>query len=1045
MVGGAALTGVYRYAASLNEQRLEDYRSFVVGEFAGLGRAAAVTLDRTAGVATDPEGRPDAVAIARDFASSSESFARVLVVDASGTVVVSHPRRTSEGLSPELSRLAGSAGVRGRFAESVDASGNPALWVYRTAARDDRHAVFARLKLDSVASLLDRIGATQGRMAALVGEDGRVRMASAGMPHGIIDKTDYLPGRDDPGEGVVRVGEIGTTRLAGAWGRVTGLPGVEWTVVVAEPVSLAARETWAALVPAALMMLLVGAGMVVLTYVAAGYLVRPLQELEVRAHKVRDGAYVRPLHVRGEDEVGRMTRAFNSLVLRLNALHDVTELMAAASHLDQVLDAAVASLRHIAPAARIALLLASDPPGSLRLVRVTDPSIQEGSEVPLTEASRMGEVLGALGPASPLLDIEDPDPAAGPLAPWLDARSGSVLYFPLLFGAEHLGVLVVRTPSRDLTDGEIEMVRTFSSQLAVAVRTSRLFEVEHASRREAEMLRAVAERLSDPSGIIDALGVVGGLAGAVLAAPGTGFGLDGQVSAGSERASIPPEMEERMALWRALEEGAGDVSFEPHWVDRATGADEIRAWLSGRGFESALVVPLVAEESVRGVMVAPYLAGGPNPDERRIALAAAIAKQVSLALENTSLFERARKRAANLETVFTIGQTVSSTLQSRVVLNRVLDVVQKILSADAVSLMTYDPARKTIATAMARGLISRDMLYLETARGQDIPGAVFDSRTPVRIGRLEPGDEGLEGLAGAQGLRSLLSVPLVSRDRSIGVLTVLSRSADAFDQEDTELLMTFASQAALAIDNASLFSREHAVASMLQSSLLPGELSRFDGLEAASEYRPASPDADIGGDYYDMFTAPDGRVAVVIGDVCGKGVVAATKTSMIKYSVRGLIAAGMAPAEALGTLNDMVKETGDTSDIVTLWLGLIDVDEGGLEYANGGHPPALLYDQGSGRFHRLEPTGPLLGAIQGAAYEAGSLVMPPGATLLLYTDGVTEARKGNRFFGEGRIRRVMKSHKDAVGSVRGLLEALERFAPGVLRDDVAVVAVTRRV
>lgn len=1044
LVGGAALTGVYGYASRLTDQRLEDYRGFVVGEVSGVGRAAAATVDRTADAAVNADGVPDPVAIARDHVTSSEFFTRVVLVDTTGTVIVSYPRRETGELPPQLGALVATATSAPRFTESADASGRPGLWVYRRAAHGDRHVVFARVKLESVASLLDRVRAGEGRFAVILAPGGETRLLSAGAPEVAFERLHYLES-EDPHAGTVGVGKQGAARYSGAWGDVTGLPGIEWRVVVVEPVGLAVRDTWTALVPAALMMLLVGAGMVVLSYVATGYLVRPLRELEARAHKVRDGAYVRPLHVSRDDEVGRMTRAFNSLVLRLNALHDVAELMAAASHIEQVLDAALAALRHIAPAARVALLIADDPHGRLILVRATDPAIEEGTVLSLSDYPRLAQVVGGLGPVSPLIDASDPEGARGPFARWSVARPGSMLFFPLVYGVENLGAVVVRSPARDLTDGEIEMVRTFATQLAVAVRTSRLFEMEHVSRREAEILRSVAERLSDPSGLAEALVVVGGLAGAVMGTPRTGLQLRPSEAFGSEEdhedGTGGPD--DWMTLWSAMVEAKEAGTGEPSLADRGSGSDEVRGWLASRGMRAALVVPLVVEDEVRGVLGSGYGEDAPDPDERRIALAAAIGKQVALALENALLFERARKRAANLETLFTISQAVSSTLQSRVVLNRVLDVVQKILSADAVSLMTYDAARKKITTAMARGLISQEILYLETARNEDIPGRVFESRGPVRVGRLAPDSGGLEGLASAQGLHSLLSVPLVARDRSIGVLTVLSRTPDSFDHEDTELLMTFASQAALAIENANLFSREHAVASMLQSSLLPGHLPFYEGLEVASEYRPASPDADIGGDYYDMFTVPDGRIAMVIGDVCGKGVAAATKTSMIKYSVRSLLAAGMGPAKVLWTLNEMVKEGGDPSDIVTLWLGLLDVEGGRIEYANGGHPPALLFDPGPGRFSRLAPTGPLLGAITGAPYESVSIRMPTGAVLLLYTDGVTEARKGNRFFGEGRIRRVVKAERDAVGSVRGLLEALERFAPGVLRDDVAVVAVGR--
>lgn len=170
--------------------------------------------------------------------------------------------------------------------------------------------------------------------------------------------------------------------------------------------------------------------------------------------------------------------------------------------------------------------------------------------------------------------------------------------------------------------------------------------------------------------------------------------------------------------------------------------------------------------------------------------------------------------------------------------------------------------------------------------------------------------------------------------------------------------------------------------------------------------------------------------------------VAATKTSRIKYTVRGLAAAGLEPAEIMSEVNRTVSETSEPNDIVTLWIGRIDVGAGTLVYANGGHPPALLKRSSlDSPIERLLPTGPLLGATQLAEYESVCVAVGEGDVLVLYTDGVTEARRGNTFFGEGRVRRALRQGADADGVTRRLLSALERFVPGAIRDDAAVLAV----
>jgi sigma-B regulation protein RsbU (phosphoserine phosphatase) len=200
-------------------------------------------------------------------------------------------------------------------------------------------------------------------------------------------------------------------------------------------------------------------------------------------------------------------------------------------------------------------------------------------------------------------------------------------------------------------------------------------------------------------------------------------------------------------------------------------------------------------------------------------------------------------------------------------------------------------------------------------------------------------------------------------------------------------------------------------------------------------------EAEIGGDYYDLFAARDGMTVMAIGDVCGKGVHAATKTSMIKYSLRGLVAAGATPSEVLTELNRLVSSSGDPSDIVTAWVGFLDADRRVLTYADGGHPPALVRRATGHGFERLGPTGPLLGAIDDAPYEAARIELEPGDLIVLYTDGVTEARRSGRFFGEGRLMRAIRSAPTAPMAVDALLDSVGAFSRGVMHDDAAVMAI----
>jgi serine phosphatase RsbU (regulator of sigma subunit) len=618
-------------------------------------------------------------------------------------------------------------------------------------------------------------------------------------------------------------------------------------------------------------------------------------------------------------------------------------------------------------------------------------------------------------------------------------RSGVVV--PLTVGEEVLGVVVVLAAGRHaLTDAQTETLRAFAAQAAVALHTSGLFEHERASRMEAEALREVAELVAGSLDLDVALQSAAAIAASLLSMRAGGVAVDDREEFGLPDAAEPELEAALIDLWRTAE------AAQPH---RASAFEPIL--LTGRPFGlsaagldsedgSVLLIPLVRADATRGVLALVGDAGS-APSDRKIATAVALGKEVSLALENAALLQEARTRAANLEMVSRISQAVSSSLQINVVLNRVLDVVQKIFSADSVALMSYDAAKRTIVTSMARGVANREMLYYEVTPGDDIPGTVFSTHEPVSAPDLRELHTPLSRLAADQGLLSMVAVPLLARGRSIGVLTAYDSRAGAFSHEDVELLLTFASQAALAIDTAALYGKEHHVASVLQASILPERLPDIPGLESDSFYLPAGSEAEIGGDYYDLFAMPDGTVVIAIADVCGKGVLAATKTSMIKYMLRGMVSAGAEPADALAELNRVVSTTGDPSDILTAWVGFLDPDRRTLRYANGGHPPALLRRFGGGRVERLSSTGPLLGAIGTSTYAQRTVAFGLRDLLITYTDGVVEARSGKKFFGEGRIRRVMLHSRTATEVVDGLLEAVSAFSAGVMRDDAAVLVV----
>jgi GAF domain-containing protein/HAMP domain-containing protein len=1046
-VGAMSVYGVYILTRSEDAERLIGYRQLLADDLTTRMTVADRVTDAAAAAEASLSGDPAGMAavLERAQTANGEHFDLFMLVGPTGVVVVGYPSTYS------IPAVAGrSYFPRGlkvgetRFGWEAPTSGQAAgrLWTASRVPGPDGMVVLGRLRSDFV-RLAVRDGGPSGAVtySFIVDAAGRPVPVGGGRPPVHADKVSFAP--DSPGARVGQTSAIDPTlgMIRGYYLDLTSVPGLGWRLIIAEPASQGLTRARDALAPAAGV---AGAAVVIAllaVYAFSVRLVAPLRAFERRARDVAGGGYVRPVVVDRNDEVGQLADAFNEIGVRVNSLQDTARLLATAADPDEALDAILSAASHILHTGMSAVLLVDEAGTRLSLVRgrgLREPdasfSVSVDAPGPLSSAFLQRQLLLVTGAepggASVLRDLFGED----------DEHSGVVA--PLVVGDTALGVIVVVGSRKGFSEAQTDTLSAFSAQAAVAVNTSRLFEHEHTSRREAETLREVAEIIASQGDLAQSLDKVAALSAELLGMDDCAPVVRGRGELGLA-SSDDPEEERRWlaALVRLRPDGVGGLpSFEPLVVPD-TSVDPDLAALAPHGCGSLIMIPLVQGMRVRGALVLSSAKRSLHPSSRHVALAGTIGKEVSLALDNAFLLQQARTRAANLETIFRISQAVSSSLQSNVVLNRVLDVVQKIFTAESVALMDFDPVRRTITTSMARGIANRELLHLSVMPGEDIVGRVFQSGTPTVYPNLGEVDSDLARIASAQGLHSMLAVPLRARERSIGLLVVYSTSLDAFSSEDRELLNWFGSQAALAIDTATLYGKEHHVASVLQKSILPEVLPKVAGLGTASFYLPAGAEAEIGGDYYDLFRAPDGRVVLAIGDVCGKGVQAATKTSAIKHSLRGMVAMGAGPAQALTEMNRLVAESRDPSDIVTTWVGFVDLASGEMAWADGGHPPALLRRAGTRGVERLEVTGPLLGAVPSAEYTEGRVTLMTGDIILMYTDGVTEARRGRQFFGEGRLRRALRAAHTAQDAVDGLLDALGDFCGGALRDDAAVLAV----
>ncbi|HEX8082876.1 MAG TPA: SpoIIE family protein phosphatase [Solirubrobacteraceae bacterium] len=252
-------------------------------------------------------------------------------------------------------------------------------------------------------------------------------------------------------------------------------------------------------------------------------------------------------------------------------------------------------------------------------------------------------------------------------------------------------------------------------------------------------------------------------------------------------------------------------------------------------------------------------------------------------------------------------------------------------------------------------------------------------------------EPGLTDHALGRAVRSLLGVPLLVDGRPIGALQVGTLFARHFSDDDVDLLQLAADRAALAIERVRFFERQHGIAEELQRSLLPESLPVVPGLSMAARYFAGGAGTRVGGDWYDTVALPGGRVALVIGDVAGRGVDAAAMMGQLRSALRAYALDGASPATALERLNRFLLSLAWDSMATALVL-VLEPATGRVTYANAGHPPPLvLGDDGAARSLKASLSVPL-GALDVPGYTEATAQLEPGATLVLYTDGLVEQR-----------------------------------------------------
>ena len=484
------------------------------------------------------------------------------------------------------------------------------------------------------------------------------------------------------------------------------------------------------------------------------------------------------------------------------------------------------------------------------------------------------------------------------------------------------------------------------------------------------------------------------------------------------------------------------------------------------GVDAAVSVPLRAGNELIGLLVA-YLPSGRRLHANESALLAALAGQLAVAVQNAGLHEETmrlardreealqseRRAARRLEAFFEISRSFSESLQ--------LDETIAAVTRTAVDLLDVDAAVLRMPDGRGDDLVVRS-LHVPDPRLEQALAPILSRPQPVArlaglgLGRarralvLDPVTA--EHLGGGHELlapflrrgSSAVVVPIVASGEVIAALTLVALDpARAIGPETVDTVRSLAAQAALAIDNARLYQQQAGFADAMQRSLLPATPPVLAGVEVGSVYE-SSARLEVGGDVYDYTTLPDGRLAVVVGDVTGKGIDAAADMAMTKFVFRSLAREHPDPSDFLRAANEVVVDEVGEGKFVTMVYVTVDGETGELACASAGHPvPRLVC--ADGRVLELAESGLALGIAPRQAYVEARETLEAGSAVVLFTDGVVEARRDGELFGSERLGRLLGENRElpAAELAQAVVDGARAFSGGGLSDDSAVVVVKR--
>lgn len=453
--------------------------------------------------------------------------------------------------------------------------------------------------------------------------------------------------------------------------------------------------------------------------------------------------------------------------------------------------------------------------------------------------------------------------------------------------------------------------------------------------------------------------------------------------------------------------------------------------------ESALVVPLMFDDTGIGALT---LLSRHKLDNYAQDTAIELGRRASAALSHARAFqaERDAKRLSDdarkrLNLLSQVSELLSRSLEWRTVFREVVELLAP-ASADFVSIALLEGGTmQTVAS-------STDLQPMRPApepRTRTVPGQSEFYPDVHLMRRYSGGSRALRSVTDTTD-GSFIRVPIFGTGGdAIGALVLSTEARRRLSADDLELAEELGRRIGMYLENARLFEREREIARSLQRSLLPSELPMVPGVLFAAHCMSGGSDLDVGGDWYDIIPLPRGQVGFAVGDVAGRGVLAAASMGQLRSSLRAYMVEGLGPADALSRLNAFMLSQ-EKMEFATVAVGVLHCATGHVRFSSAGHLPPLVVDANDGAHLRDVPSALPVGIVGDGRFIETEFDLRPGQALALYTDGLVETRSGDIDDATSRLRETLS--QEPVNADTLLQRAMEHV-PAQRADDVTCLVV----